>query len=778
MKQKLITLSIAICNIFVVVAQSLVDPIYTLDKRIPSYINVERQRLDNNSQKGNFLKETLKLNRHTSVELVDTLTDVKGGYHESYKEYYKGIEVEGTRYTIHYDKNGFVTSLNGNFRTIDELSIVPRISEETALINAIDSVGAEKYIWEDENADKQYPQGKLVVYHIDATPLLAFRFHIQCLVPFKNLHVFVDAISGKVLNIKSLSYDATTSVNTVFSGVRSISTQLYSSSYRLRDYTRGNGIETFNYNNGSYCDYTSTDNSWSNLVGNDRYALDAHWGLEMTYDFYYNHFGRNSYDNYGGIINAIVNVDDDDAFWMGLGYMYLGESYVCLDIMAHEFTHGVTQSTSYLDYQGESGAINEGLSDVFATCVENESKPNNGNNIWLCGEDRGTPVRDMMNPTCKYYQGTGWVNTSNLNNDHGGVHTNSGVFNYWFYLLAHGGSGTNEANNNYSVSGIGLENAIQICYLMNTSHLTSNSTFADARTCSENAAQQLGYDYYQKLMVSEAWYAVGVGFAPVKVSISGEYKLCSQEIYTISNIPSGASVALNTDYSNSGFSIKTSSNLNITYYSNGSLTVEQVTGGPGYIKVFYKGHLLATKDVLVDKPIINDVYYMSGNIYVEAVSNDSILHPRSYRVIINGITYRPLGGMGVLPLPNGTYNVEAYVSNTCAESDPYYGQIYVYGNYYYSLGNISGNHQVTIETIDFSGSPLPLESFASKLQMSKTSDDVPYTLKNVLTGEIVSQGTMPQKGGVLDFSSIKSGLFVLTLMPSGSEPETFKLSLK
>lgn len=118
----------------------------------------------------------LRLNNNTTIELVDTLTDIKGGFHESYKEYYKGIEVEGTRFTIHYDRSGNAVTANGNFRTIENLDAEPIVSEEDALSNVIQYIGAEKYAWqenivsyikqdEDEMIESFYPKGQLVFFY-------------------------------------------------------------------------------------------------------------------------------------------------------------------------------------------------------------------------------------------------------------------------------------------------------------------------------------------------------------------------------------------------------------------------------------------------------------------------------------------------------------------------------------------------------------------------------------------------------------------------------------
>ena len=284
----------------------------------------------------------------------------------------------------------------------------------------------------------------------------------------------------------------------------------------------------------------------------DRAALDVHWGLEKTYDFYLNKFGRNSYDNLGKKIVSFVNknnwanaqfVRTDTVLVFGCNN---NSPFVDLDIVAHEMTHAVTYHTSHLGNVGEPGALNEALSDVFGVCVNNEVKSGNGQFNWIYSDHTYTNPRNMQNPTCKFYYGTGWVDVTDtsFNNDNGGTHTNLGVFCYWFYLLANGGSGTNEIGISYDVEGIGLDHALRICYLMNTAYLTSNSDYIDACRCSYLAAEQLGYtDEIEQ--IREAWIAVGVQQF-IDAAISGPRELCAYNYnYEIVNLPNNYRVSWN-----------------------------------------------------------------------------------------------------------------------------------------------------------------------------------------------------------------------------------------
>lgn len=538
------TLLIALSS---VTAQNIDDVVYTFDKNVPSYMSIKDidsfpliMKSRNNTS---ALKNILLLNDETTTVLVDTLTDVAGGFHESYIELYKGIKVEGTKCNIHYNKDGIPVMINGNFRTINGIDTIGRISLGEGFNQALRHVGIDEKEWRDDlsiqktsstgkiNTTEEYKQPEKVIYVKDDEAHLTYKYRIDCYDTDIHSWVYVDAMTGKVVDTIRAVCNITSNVTTVYSGQQSIESQYHNNEYRLRDYTRGSGIETYN---SSGNDYTSPTSTWTSMSSYDRAALDVHWGVETTYDYYYNTLGRNSYDNHGAELVSFVNINHSNAYWTG-NYMAYGiyNTYpmVSLDITAHELTHAFTQSTSALIYQGESGAINEGMSDVFATCIERYAKPNSGDNIWLCGEDIPSfDYRDMSNPDCKYYHGSGWVNTSDVSqeNDYGGVHTNSGVFNYWFYQIVKG-----TTSETYMVDSIGFDKAINICYLMNASYLPSNATYHDAAQCSILAAKHLGYVDVVK-QIFNAWRNVGVEVYPY---INGPTIVIDTTAYNLDYLP-------------------------------------------------------------------------------------------------------------------------------------------------------------------------------------------------------------------------------------------------
>jgi PKD repeat protein len=182
-----------------------------------------------------------------------------------------------------------------------------------------------------------------------------------------------------------------------------------------------------------------------------------------------------------------------------------------VDIAAHEITHGLTEFNAGLIYQDESGALNEGYSDIFGTAIEFYAKPSSAN--WTMGEDLGSPFRSLQNPNAHgdpdTYFGTNWYTGTG---DNGGVHTNSQVIGYWYYLLTVGGSGTNDIGNAFNVTGIGMDAASQISFRTLCTYLPVDATYEDARFFSVLSAIDIyGPCTPEVAAVTNAMYAVGLG---------------------------------------------------------------------------------------------------------------------------------------------------------------------------------------------------------------------------------------------------------------------------
>ena len=188
---------------------------------------------------------------------------------------------------------------------------------------------------------------------------------------------------------------------------------------------------------------------------------EAHLGVGASLDLFRRELGRESFDGRGAPVLATVHFERDyaNAFWDGRQLVFGdGDGRVfdrftkAIDVLGHEFTHAVVQYTAGLVYQGQSGALNEHLSDVFATCVKQRElgQPDPRAADWLIGEGiflptvNGRALRSMVSPGTAYDDPllgrdpqvghmADYVHTAE---DNGGVHLNSGIPNRAFHLAA------------------------------------------------------------------------------------------------------------------------------------------------------------------------------------------------------------------------------------------------------------------------------------------------------------------------------------------------------
>lgn len=488
-------------------------------------------------------KAMLGLDANADLVLSKTESDKLGYVHYRYYQTYKGIPVENSMYTAH-TRNALLNGLSGriivDFDPATDRRSTARMSAAQAIDAALRSAGAQVYAWNDpaiENSIKMQtgnkaasyaPKAKLVWYSpgdgLNPRELrLSYKVDVYAIKPLSRADYFVDAITGKVIGKQDKIHftDATGTANTYWSGAQTIHSDYTGTNYRLRDYTLGNGVITLHGESGQFgTDYTNATANWT-LTGTNVAALDAHWGVEQTYLFFMTNFGRNSYDGLGTALYSYVNDPAyiDNAYWDGSAMHYCkrstgeGGGVTGIDVTGHELTHGVTQTSCGLIYSYESGAINESLSDILGKSVQFWAKPTDIN--WQLSNDMNWIIRDMSNPNLLFqpdtYKGTYWYTGSG---DNGGVHYNSGVGNFMFYLLVNGGSGTNDKGSAYNVTALGLSKADQIIYRSQTVYLTSTSQYADWRTACINAATDLyGAVSNEVDQVKNAFFAVGIGSA-------------------------------------------------------------------------------------------------------------------------------------------------------------------------------------------------------------------------------------------------------------------------
>jgi len=251
---------------------------------------------------------------------------------------------------------------------------------------------------------------------------------------------------------------------------------------------------------------------------------EAYDGLGETYDFFWDAFGRDGIDAAGGSLLATVHYGDDydNAFWNGERMVFGdgdGDVFVgftrSLSVIAHELGHGVTEASGGLEYQGQSGALNESLSDVFGALAEqHHGRQRADEATWLIGagifapDVQGEALRSMKAPGTAYDDDVlgkdpqpghmrDYVETTD---DNGGVHINSGIPNRAFYLAA------------TALGGFAWERAGLIWYrTLTAGTLAPTADFrAFAAATLAAAATEYGEESEEVAAVRAAWAGVGV----------------------------------------------------------------------------------------------------------------------------------------------------------------------------------------------------------------------------------------------------------------------------
>lgn len=627
---------------------------------------------------------------------VVRLSKLSGFEHSTYQLVYEKIPLDFCSIHIH-KKDGIVVSINGNLSDIKNIDITPKLSSQEALNAALKYVQAESYSWENKpqflagNEHTQYllqePIPQLVVCpdfkNTTKIPTLAYRIELFSITPFQHQNVYVNADNGKVIHIHPLMKSVNGIAETRYSGTQTISTSLVNGLYRLTDTSRGDGIFTNLVNNSLFMD---EDNNWTSSEYHNFFkmdaALDAHWGAMKTYDFFMERYGRNSIDGNGMAIFNYVNYpmnDVNNAYWNSTTHsLYYGigvnthDAFTALDVVAHEFGHGITDSyQSSMHYAGETGAINESISDIWGACVEYYAAPNKQH--WRLGEDitlTAPALRYMDNPKegeqPDTYMGIYYVYPSIHIDPKIEVHTNSGVPNYWFYLLSDGGTGVNDHGYSYSVEGIGINEAADIIY-ETLNYLQDEMTFAEFAAQTRNVAINLyGLCSDETINLIEAWKAVGVPVEdiPDTVYISEALqtgfskRYFARDLLVASNIvQNGATETLESENKivfAPGFHAENGSHVIAQIASCGSANNRNDIPGPSHIvsTEYSSAHPINKKEI----PIFVSPTSTRDEIVVKGINSPCkyIIYDSMGRIIKRGILDTPYS-INVAQFLRGTY---------------------------------------------------------------------------------------------------------------------------
>ncbi len=488
------------------------------------------------------VSQLLKLNTELTDFLPrEVWKDDLGQSHMRMDQYHNGIRVYNAEVILHAE-NDIIVSQNGEYvksellptekSDVIEASVIQdqiesSLSNYNPNWNVLKGIGYKFDVEQLEQELVYYGEGGedyRLAYYITVHPNMG-----------EHLEYIVDATDGKILVERSLickfhnhdnldhsscmghnrdetknvllDGEATANATDLLGANRNINTYDVSDDFFLIDASRDmfnpsastfpNNPEgvvwTIDMRNGSpsndadYFHVVSSNNQW----GNSPEGVSAHFNAGTAYEYFKFVHGRESISGDGQNIISFVNVANPDgtsmgnAFWNGLGIFYgNGDSQFLplgrgLDVAGHEMTHGVVQATANLEYQGESGALNESFADIFGAMIDRED--------WLIGEDvirGGGALRNMEDPhngAATGNFGGGWQ-PDNYNErflgpeDNGGVHINSGITNRAFFLFA---TATSRAT------------AERVYYRALTTYLTRSSQFRELRNAVLQSASDL-----------------------------------------------------------------------------------------------------------------------------------------------------------------------------------------------------------------------------------------------------------------------------------------------
>lgn len=496
-------------------------------------------------------------NAENEFVLKSITTDINQVDHLTFDQYYNSIPVYGGQYKVHLDANGPYMA-NGRYYPTPKLkNLQPTISADAAndlVKNDVSRITKFKVLPANE---LQYVENhqqfttQLVIYHVkNNSTLERLCWHIQVYPNMiKRYEYFIDAMTGEILNSFNnlcgvhdnhevtcgdpLDGAKTANAIDLNNTSRTIDTYQVGSTYYMEDASKSmfkaasstmpnspdGAIVTLDGLNNSpssqnfnYTLVSSNNNTWS-----DKASVSAHYNASQCYKYYLSTHNRIGVDGKGGNILSFVNISDDNgggldnAYWNGAA-MFYGNGAVDfkplaggLDVGGHEMSHGVVGTTANLEYQGESGALNESYADVFGAMIERLNWTMGETVVKLSSFPSGA-LRSFSDPHNggSSLNDPGWqpkhVNEKyNGTQDNGGVHINSGIPNYAFYLFT-------------TSAGVTKEISEKVYYKALTDYLVKSSIFIDERAAVIQAAKDL-YGAASPIVTAaaNAFTSVGIG---------------------------------------------------------------------------------------------------------------------------------------------------------------------------------------------------------------------------------------------------------------------------
>jgi bacillolysin len=450
--------------------------------------------------------------------------DEYGWTHVRLQQQVAGVPVFGGELLAHYDTAGDLTVVDTlYFPNLRSLDVNPALAAKDAVEKAVAHWQTNfQPTFETRDFDGS-PHVRLGIYMDKAAkPTLAYSLigHVDANEAHgpARMVMMIDAKTGGIIEAFDGLMTVSGSGVDEFGVTRTMEVSGSGSNFTMVDTTRTTKNVTTNNaktakSDGSVCNASSATGPW------DKSCVSAHYFAEVVYDYYKQVHNRTSIDNNNMRMFSVVHygVNYANAFW-GSQKMTYGDGdgkqllnlTRGLDVIAHEMTHGVTESTSKLGYTNgtQNGGMNEAMSDIFGALAEHWAQPHPVKN-WQIGEDVAGPslpggaLRFMDVPS---KDGRSIEHAKNMTSTID-VHLSSGVPNNAMYLMTVGG--TNKVSKISVNSGIGWDKAGKVMYLTQTSYLKSSDNFLQFANANLSSAKQLGLSQNEQNIIECAWIAVG-----------------------------------------------------------------------------------------------------------------------------------------------------------------------------------------------------------------------------------------------------------------------------
>ncbi|MGB3541759.1 M4 family metallopeptidase [Rubrivirga sp.] len=494
----------------------------------------------------------------SELEVVRTNTDDLGSTHVRFQQRYQNIPVWNAELIAHLDAAGTVYAVNGTYHPTPDLEdVTPSLSPtgaRDAAISALEDAGRWNPVSAEVSAllDLGAEPSELVVYHDGIRFRLAYALEVHASL-LELFEMVVDANTGAVLeridrhcayaggdHVPHVDLEAETLAPAMIAArgqfTNAGGTDLNGVSQSLRAWRADDGTHfmlsdldnlnvgasqlpnnpsggtlTLTAQNQDFNENTQLAHVTSGSTSfTDAAAVSASYGMDQTYAYFRDTFGRKAIDDNNQTMISIVHITQNgqsmgNAFWLGriMGWGDGDSNFKplagALDVAGHEMSHGVIQHTADLVYKNQPGALNESIADVFGVMVDRDD--------FLAGEDimrSALALRDLENPDNPNVLSPQPAHMRDFRNlredqDNGGVHVNSGIPNRAAVL---------------AIQAIGREKVEQIWYRGLSTYLTRESQFVDGRLAFERAATDLyGAGSAEVQAVSNAFAAVGIGDA-------------------------------------------------------------------------------------------------------------------------------------------------------------------------------------------------------------------------------------------------------------------------